>query len=228
MKLFIALALFLLAGCASATAERTTAAIDPVRMSNMVRTLASDDFEGRAPGAPAEAKTIAYISEQFRLAGLEPAGDNGGWTQKVPLVRTQLGKNGTASVAAREGRLALRFPDDLYLSTVREIDRARIEGAPMVFVGYGIAAPERQWDDFKGVDLAGKVAVFLVNDPDFEAGPGDAVAGRFSGQAMTYYGRWTYKFEEAARRGAVAALVLYVVLSAAFGCALVLLKTLLH
>ena len=83
------------------------------------------------------------------------------------------------------------------------------ENAPMVFVGYGVQAPERGWDNFKGVDLKGKVAVMLVNDPDFEAAPGEPVAGKFGGKTMTYYGRWTYKYEEAARRGAIAALVVH-------------------
>jgi Zn-dependent M28 family amino/carboxypeptidase len=219
MRSPVLLALLLLAGCASATRQEPSqeARIDPARMSNMVRTLASDEYEGRAPGTAGEAKTIAYISEQFRLAGLEPAGEDGGWTQKVPLVRTQLAKGGSVSVAAKGGRVVLRAPDDVYLSTVRETERARIEGAPMVFVGYGVAAPERQWDDFKGADLKGKVAVFLVNDPDFEAPAGDPVAGRFGGQAMTYYGRWTYKFEEAARRGAIAALVVHETAGAGYG-----------
>ncbi|MET1109899.1 MAG: M20/M25/M40 family metallo-hydrolase [Allosphingosinicella sp.] len=209
---------FLLAACASTPAERSAAPrIDSVRMSNMIRTLASDEFEGRAPGTAGEGKTIAYIAEQFRLAGLEPAGENGGWMQKVPLVRTQLDKGGSASVAAKGGAIRLRVPEDVYLSTVRETKRARIEDAPMVFVGYGIAAPERAWDDFKDVDLRGKVAVFLVNDPDFEAPAGDPLAGRFGGQAMTYYGRWTYKFEEAARRGAIAALVVHESAGAGYG-----------
>ncbi|HYE27970.1 MAG TPA: M28 family metallopeptidase [Allosphingosinicella sp.] len=218
MRSFLFFALPLLAACASAPAERPSAArIDPVRMSNMVRTLASDDFEGRSPGTPGEAKTIAYIEEQFRLAGLEPAGEGGGWTQRVPLVRTQLDRDGSAAVTMKGQRIPLRFPDDVYLSTVRETRRARIEGAPVVFVGYGVAAPERQWDDYKGVDLAGKVALFLVNDPDFEAAPGAPVADRFGGQAMTYYGRWTYKFEEAARRGAVAALIVHETAGAGYG-----------
>jgi Zn-dependent M28 family amino/carboxypeptidase len=218
MKLHALPALLLLAACASTPTERRAAPqIDPIRMSNMVRTLASDDFEGRAPGSAGEAKTVAYISEQFRLAGLEPAGENGGWTQRVPLVKTQIDKAGSASVGVGGQTMRLRFPDDIYLSTVRETDRARIEGAPMVFVGYGVSAPERQWDDFKGVDLAGKVAVFLVNDPDFEVAAGDPVAGRFGGQAMTYYGRWTYKYEEAARRGAVAALIVHETAGAGYG-----------
>ena len=213
-------ALALLAACATTAPEPPRSAagpIDPVRMDNMIRTLASDAFEGRAPGTPGEAKTIAYISEQFRLAGLEPAGENGGWTQRVPLVRTQLGKPGSVSVSVKGQSVPLRFPEDVYLSTVRETDRARIDGAEMVFVGYGVSAPERQWDDFKGVDLKGKVAVFLVNDPDFEAPAGDPVAGRFSGQAMTYYGRWTYKFDEAARRGAVGAVIVHETAGAGYG-----------
>jgi Zn-dependent M28 family amino/carboxypeptidase len=211
----------LLAACASTSPqgkERTAASrIDPTRMSNMIRTLASEEFEGRAPGTAGETKTIAYIAEQFRLAGLEPAGENGGWMQRVPLVRTQLRKGGSVAVATEGRATALRVPEDIYLSTVRETQRARIEGAPMVFVGYGVTAPERAWDDFKDVDLTGKVAVFLVNDPDFEAAPGDPVAGRFGGQAMTYYGRWTYKFEEAARRGAIAALVVHDTAGAGYG-----------
>ncbi|HEX8064734.1 MAG TPA: M28 family peptidase [Allosphingosinicella sp.] len=218
MRLSALFVLLLLAACASPGPKRSAdAKIDPVRMSNMIRTLASDEFEGRAPGTRGEAKTVAYIAEQFRLAGLEPAGENGGWMQRVPLVRTQLDKAGSVSVAAKGGPMPLRVPDDVYLSTVRETNRARIDGAPMVFVGYGVTAPERPWDDFKGADLKGKVAVFLVNDPDFEAAAGDPVAGRFGGQAMTYYGRWSYKFEEAARRGAVAALVVHETAGAGYG-----------
>jgi Zn-dependent M28 family amino/carboxypeptidase len=220
MRFILLLASLLLAACASTSPQAkqgAVARIDPTRMSNMIRTLASDEFEGRAPGTAGEAKTIAYIAEQFRLAGLEPAGENGGWMQKVPLVRTQLARGGSVAVAMDGRSTPLRVPEDIYLSTVRETERARIEGAPMVFVGYGVTAPERAWDDFKDVDLNGKVAVFLVNDPDFEAAPGDPVAGRFGGQAMTYYGRWTYKFEEAARRGAVAALVIHETAGAGYG-----------
>ena len=113
--------------------------------------------------------------------------------------------------------LGLQSPRDLYVSTVRETDAVRIDNAPMVFVGYGVTAPERGWDDFGDVDLSGKIAVFLVNDPDFEAAPDDPVAGRFGGRAMTYYGRWTYKFEEAARRGAIGALVIHESEGAGYG-----------
>jgi len=221
MKSAAALAAFiLLAGCATRSAEpgvAPAASIDPNRLSLITRSLASEDFEGRGPGTPGEAKTIAYISEQFRQLGLEPGGDNGGWTQRVPLIRTRLDKSGRMSIAAKGETIPLRFPDDVYLSTVRPVDRARIDNAPMVFVGYGVAAPERGWDDFKGVDLEGKIAVFLVNDPDFEAEAGGPAFGKFGGQAMTYYGRWTYKYEEAARRGAIGALVVHESAGAGYG-----------
>jgi len=226
-KLAFATLGFALAGCATMLpADETTsdpasvasyAPIDPARLSEITRVLASDEFEGRAPGTRGEARTIAYLSDQFRALGLEPAGENGGWTQRVPLIRTHVPTNADFTITSHGERIALQSPRDIYLSSVRNVDRARIAAAPMVFVGYGVSAPERQWDDFKGVDLAGKVAVFLVNDPDFEAAAADAVAGRFGGQAMTYYGRWTYKFEEAARRGAVAALVIHETEGAGYG-----------
>ena len=183
--------------------------VDMQRMSDITRTLASDAFQGRAPGTPGEEKTIPYLIEQFKAAGLEPAGEHGGWTQEVPLIHTQLKAPVNVSVSQAGATIPLRFPDDIYLGTTRPVDRVAIANAPMVFVGYGVTAPERGWDDFKGVDLKGKVAVMLVNDPDFEAEPSDPVAGKFGGKTMTYYGRWTYKYEEAARRGAIAALVVH-------------------
>ncbi len=191
--------------------------ISAERMSEITRVLASDEFQGRSMGTPGEEKTVAYLTEQFRVAGLEPGGENGGWTQTVPMIRTKLQTPMSLSVEQGSRTLPLRFPDDVYLSTVRDTERAKIANAPMVFVGYGVTAPERGWDDFKGVDLKGKVAVFLVNDPDFEAAAGDSVAGKFGGQTMTYYGRWTYKFDEAARRGAIAALIVHDTPGAGYG-----------
>ncbi len=205
--------------CATATkpgsATRGTGAgrIDPARMSEIVRVLASDEFEGRAPGTRGEAVTIAYLIRQFESLGLSPGGDDGGWTQRVPLIRTQLQQPGTIEMGGRRMQLG----EDAYLSTLRPVDRATIQNAPIVFVGYGVSAPERQWDDFKDVDLANKVALFLINDPDFESLTSDAVAGRFGGPGMTYYGRWTYKFEEAARRGAIAAVIVHEAAAAGYG-----------
>lgn len=187
------------------------------RMSEFTRVLASDEFQGRAPGTAGEQRTIPYLIEQLKAAGLDPGGENKGWTQTVPLIRTRL--QGPTNVSLRRSgtTTALRFPDDIYLSTVQPVEQARIADAPIVFVGYGVSAPERGWDDFKGVDLHGKVALFLVNDPDFEAAADDPVAGKFGGPAMTYYGRWTYKYDEAARHGAVAALIVHETAGAGYG-----------
>ena len=207
--------------CASSPATRppqsAAPAIDAGRMSAIIRTLASDEFQGRAPGTEGEARTIAWIAGEYRKAGLEPAGENGTYLQRVPLLRTQLKTGGSVSIEHAGLRIPLAVPGDLYLSSVRETAVAQVVAAPMVFVGYGVTAPERGWDDFKGADLHGRVAVFLVNDPDFEAAAGEPVANRFGGQAMTYYGRWTYKFEEAARRGAIAALVVHETPGAGYG-----------
>jgi Zn-dependent M28 family amino/carboxypeptidase len=192
-----------------AIAAAPAAQVDQQRMSEITKVLASDAFQGRAPGTPGEDRTIPYLIEQFKAAGLEPAGENGGWTQTVPMIRTRLRAPVAASITQGGQTLPLAFPGDVYLGTVRATERATIANAPMVFVGYGVSAPERGWDDFKGADLHGKVAVFLVNDPDFEAGAGEPVAGKFGGQAMTFYGRWVYKYEEAARRGAIAALIVH-------------------
>ncbi|UAK26593.1 M20/M25/M40 family metallo-hydrolase [Sphingomonas nostoxanthinifaciens] len=207
-----------LAACAlAATASaESVGPVDPAAMSATVRMLASDAFEGRAPGTPGEARTVDYLVARLKALGLEPAGDNGGWTQAVPLLRTQIGA-GAIGVEVGGKAMPLAQRSDIYVSTMRPVDRIAIQHAPMVFVGYGVKAPERGWDDFKGVDLHGKVAVFLVNDPDFNAAAGEPVTGRFGGRAMTYYGRWTYKFEEAARQGAVAALIVHDTAGAGYG-----------
>ncbi len=204
-------------GQAMAQAPSASARISTERMSEITRVLASDEFEGRSMGTRGEERTVAYLVEQFRRAGLEPGGENGGWTQTVPMIRTKLGTPARFSFRQASAESPLQFPGDIYLSTIRAVDHARIEAASIVFVGYGVNAPERGWDDFKGVDLKGKVALFLVNDPDFEALKGEPVAGKFGGATMTYYGRWTYKFEEAARRGAIAALIVHDTAGAGYG-----------
>jgi Zn-dependent M28 family amino/carboxypeptidase len=192
-------------------------AVEPRRLSEIVRVLASDEFEGRAPGTAGETKTVDYLVETFRGLGLEPGGERGGWTQDVPLLRTQIEKPRALQMSVK-GKLRPLVPaKDIYFSTIRDSQSASIDGAPLVFVGYGVTAPERQWDDYKGIDLRGKVAVYLINDPDFSAQPGEAVAGKFGARRMTYYGRWTYKFEEAARRGAVAALIVHDTDGAGYG-----------
>ncbi len=191
--------------------------VNPARMSATVKTLASDAFQGRAPGTPGEARTVAYLVDRFRALGLRPGGENGGWLQQVPLLHNTMDTPTRLEVRVGEATLPLLAGRDISPQTIRSVSRVSISDAPMVFVGYGVAAPERNWDDFKGVDLRGKVAVFLVNDPDFEAGPDEPVAGKFGGRAMTYYGRWTYKFEEAARRGAIAAFIVHETAAAGYG-----------
>jgi Zn-dependent M28 family amino/carboxypeptidase len=191
--------------------------IDPSQMSATVKTLASDAFQGRAPGTAGEARTVAYLIDRFRTLGLQPGGENGDWIQKVPLIHNVAGTPARLEVRVGGSTVTLLAGRDINPQTARPVSRVAINGAPMVFVGYGVEAPERGWDDFKGYDLHGKVAVFLVNDPDFEAAPNEPVAGRFGGRAMTYYGRWTYKFEEAARRGAAAALLIHETEAAGYG-----------
>jgi Zn-dependent M28 family amino/carboxypeptidase len=191
--------------------------IDPARMSATVKTLASDSFQGRAPGTPGETITINYLVDQFRTLGLRPGGENGGWLQKVPLVHNIAGVPTRLELRVGDSTLPLLAGHDINPQTARSVSRVTITNAPIIFVGYGVTAPERHWDDFKGVDLHGKVALFLVNDPDFEAGPDEPVSGKFGGRAMTYYGRWTYKFEEAARRGAIAAFVVHETAAAGYG-----------
>ncbi|HQX77923.1 MAG TPA: hypothetical protein PLC64_04335 [Steroidobacteraceae bacterium] len=178
----------LLVGCRSLPGGLTPA-IDPAHLTAMVQTLASDAYEGRAPGTDGETMTIAYLQERFRSLGLEPGGENGGWTQAVPLIRTQLGVPRGLSLSIRGQSRALTQGTEIYLNTVRNSTHIDVRAAPLVFVGYGATAPERQWDDFKGVDVAGKVVVMLVNDPDFHAVEGEPVTGRFGGRRMTYYGR---------------------------------------
>ncbi len=195
---------------------------DPHRLSAEDKVLSSDAFEGRGPATPAETKTIDYVVSQMKAAGLQPGGDlkdgKRAWTQAVPLLRTEIIGTPTLTLFTGDGKsqsltqgrqIAVRAPMDG--STAVAIARA-----PLVFVGYGVKAPERHWDDFKGVDLHGKIAVVLVNDPDFETGQGD-----FGGKAMTYYGRWTYKYEEAARQGALGMLVIHETAPASYGWATV-------
>ena len=210
----VSAAALMAAGAASA---QDTGPISAQRMSDVIKTIGSDGFQGRSPGTAGENTTVAYLVDQFRAIGLEPGGDDGGWTQAVPMVRYELKPNPKISVATPEGDDALVQTRDVMVMTQRPVDRVRIDKAPLVFAGYGVKAPERGWDDFKGADLKGKIMVVLVNDPDFQATPGEDAYGRFGGKAMTYYGRWTYKFEEAARQGAAGVLIVHDTAGAGYG-----------
>ncbi|ATB57207.1 Aminopeptidase [Xanthomonas citri pv. fuscans] len=190
---------------------------DGARISRDVKELASDAYEGRGPATAGEEKTIAYLSKQFAEAGLQPGGDlaNGkrAWTQAVPLRRADI--VGTPTIAVQSAGQPQTLTQGKQIAIRAALDGSstvEIANAPLVFVGYGVKAPERNWDDFKGVDLKGKIAVVLINDPDFETGKGD-----FDGTGMTYYGRWTYKYEEGARQGALGVLVVHETAPASYG-----------
>ena len=201
----------LAAGSAPATGAPPTLSVET--MKEVTRTLASDAFEGREPGTPGEEKTIAYLIEQFREAGLQP-GNNGSWVQEVPLVEIT-GATFEPLVVQGSGE-AMRFDyaEDWVGVSYREVERTDLDSSELVFVGFGINAPERGWNDYEGVDMRGKTAVILVNDPDYAS---ETLDGPFNGRAMTYYGRWTYKFEEAARQGAAAALIVHEDFPASYG-----------
>ena len=178
--------------------------INPDALAEHIRVLASDEFEGRAPATPGEDKTIAYLAAQFERAGLEPGGEDGGWTQRVTLVRSEIIGAVDAQFEIGDATQALVNSEDIAVESLHPAERVDLQRVPLVFAGYGVHAPELGWDDFGDLDVRGKLLVVLVNDPDFESGQ-----GRFGGRAMTYYGRWTYKYEEAARRGAAGVLIVH-------------------
>jgi Zn-dependent M28 family amino/carboxypeptidase len=188
--------------------------LSEANMKKMTRVLSSDAFEGRAPGTPGEDKTVAYIIDRFRAAGLQP-GNKGSWVQRVPLVEIAGSDHRPLTITGGQGApIALAFARDWVGLTYRQDAATRLENSELVFVGYGVVAPEKGWNDYAGIDMRGKTAVILVNDPDFGA---ENETGLFNGRAMTYYGRWTYKYEEAARQGAAGAIIVHDTAPAAYG-----------
>jgi len=212
MRMLLLSSCLFVGGIASAANDLPGGGIDPEALSRHVRVLASDEFEGRAPATAGEQRTVDYLVEQFRKAGLQPGGKDGSWVQEVPLVRAQVDGEVEAWLQLGTQRTRLVNGQDVTLQSLSPQDVVDRQDLPLVFVGYGIHAPERHWDDYKDVDLTGKIAVVLINDADFEA---DA-PGAFDGKAVTYYGRWTYKFEEAARRGADGVLIVHETAPAAY------------
>ena len=182
-------------------------------MRTVTTRLASDEFEGRSPGTRGEELTVAYLSEQFRAAGLQP-GNNGSWTQDVPLIEMTATNVSALRFSGGGANMNLRHGEDFVANSYRVTPRTDIRNSDVVFVGYGINAPERGWNDYEGVDVRGKTVVILINDPDWQT---PTVGGTFNGRAMTYYGRWTYKYEEAARQGAAAAIIVHDTEPAAYG-----------
>ena len=175
-----------------------------------IRKLASDEFQGRLPGTRGEELTVKYLEEQFKSMGLEPGNPDGSYVQKVPLVGITADPNMTLALTGRGRAMKLKYLNDFVAATRRVTDTVSVEG-DLIFVGYGVQAPEFQWDDFKGVDVKGKVVVVLVNDPPVPsaADPAQLDPKVFGGKAMTYYGRWTYKFEKAAQLGAAGCLIIH-------------------
>ncbi len=175
-----------------------------------IRTLSSDKFEGRGPGSNGEQLSIQYIQDQFKAAGLEPGNPDGSYLQNVPLVGITPNPAMKLTLSGRGATLSPKFQDDYVAWTKRVVDSASID-ADMIFVGYGVQAPEFNWDDFKGVDVRGKVIVVLVNDPPVPDphDPARLDPAVFGGSAMTYYGRWTYKFEKAAEMGAAGCFIVH-------------------
>ncbi|WP_242101876.1 M28 family metallopeptidase [Lysobacter sp. M2-1] len=178
----------------------------------LVKTLASDEFEGRGPGTPGEEKSVQYIKAQFERIGLKP-GNNGDWFQTVPMQETTADETTTMAIDVNGKPHTLKFGTDMVIGTRTGQPEVKVDASELVFVGYGVDAPEQQWNDYAGVDVKGKTVVMFVNDPGFHVKDPDL----FNGNRMTYYGRWTYKFEEAARKGAAAALLIHDTEGASYG-----------
>lgn len=202
-------ALFALFWSLQSSADQHPLEISAKNLSDIVKVMASDDFEGRAPGTPGEDKTVAYLIAQMQKIGLEPGGVNGSWTQAVPMMRSEVKSPVTMTFSTPETVLTLDQGISVSVDTATALTNISAADVPVVFVGFGANAPEQDWDDYGDIDLADKLVIYLVNDPDFAAQPDEPVAGRFGNRRMTYYGRWAYKFEEAARRGAFGALVIH-------------------
>jgi Zn-dependent M28 family amino/carboxypeptidase len=201
---------------AAACAPRDTATLDPALNAitaegilEHTKVLSSDAFEGRAPGTPGEDKTVAYLTEQFRQTGLQPGNPDGTYEQAVDMIGITAAPTVHLQVGATT--IPLAFPADIVVGSRRNVEQVKVEPSDLVFVGYGVVAPEYGWDDYKGLDVRGKTIVMLVNDPPIPD-PADSTrldSTMFRGKAMTYYGRWTYKYEVATEKGAAAALLVH-------------------
>jgi Zn-dependent M28 family amino/carboxypeptidase len=178
-----------------------------------IKVLASDEFGGRQPGSDGEEKTVNYLREQFLRLGLDP-GNGDSFFQTVPMVETTADVAASHLTVTSKGKpVELKFGEQMVMGTRSGKAEVKVADSPMVFVGYGVSAPEQGWNDYAGLDVKGKTVVMLINDPGFH----NQDASLFEGKRMTYYGRWTYKFEEAARRGAAAAIIIHDTAGAGYG-----------
>jgi Zn-dependent M28 family amino/carboxypeptidase len=219
MKHFALPLLCLAAACAPAAADRrvsttSTAApqISVETLKTITQQLSSDEFEGRAPTTPGEEKTIRLIADRYAAAGLKP-GNKGSWFQEVKLVETTATPT-PLTISGGKAPLTFNYRSDMVANSYQVQPKIDLQNSDIVFVGYGIYAPERNWNDYAGIDVTGKTVIILVNDPDYQT---QGLQGPFEGRAMTYYGRWTYKYEEAARQGAAAAFIVHDTEPAAYG-----------
>ena len=185
-------------------AARAARSIKPEDIAGITRILSSDAFEGRGPATRGEELTLRYLEERFAALGLRP-GNGNSYLQEIPLTEIASRPAGGLAVKGAAGERTFEFADEFVALSRRAIERVELDGSDMVFAGYGIVAPEYGWNDYRGLDVRGKTVVVLVNDPGFATGDVDL----FNGASMTYYGRWTYKYEEAARQGAAAVLIVH-------------------
>jgi Zn-dependent M28 family amino/carboxypeptidase len=183
---------------------------------NSISVLASDDFQGRAPATTGEEKTIKYLAEQFKQIGLKPANKDS-YFQEVSLMKITADPSMKLDISGGKQKLSLAFSDDFIGGTPQTGELVQIDNSDIVFVGYGINSPENNWNDYKGIDVKGKTVMMLVNDPGYATSDSNL----FNGKSMTIYGRWTYKFDEAARQGARAAIIIHETGAAAYPWAVV-------
>ncbi|MEJ2005378.1 MAG: M28 family metallopeptidase, partial [Cyclobacteriaceae bacterium] len=186
--------------------------VEAATIGKHIEQLASDEFMGRMPFTEGETKTINYLEEEFKALGLEP-GNGDSYFQEVPLIEITGIPSPVMTISGGDTQMELAHFDDFVALTEKPVDEVSLENSELVFAGYGIVAPEYGWNDYEGIDWEGKTAVVLVNDPGFESGDSTL----FKGNAMTYYGRWTYKYEEAGRQGAAGILVIHDTKPASYG-----------
>ena len=221
MKKLLLAALVAALPLAAVAAGSTDPVVNAANLATDIKVLASDAFEGRGPATPGGDKAVAWIIGRMIEAGLQPGGDlkdgKRAWTQDVPLGRFEMKGPVASSFSVGGQQITLNQGEQIAIrASLTNADSVNLADVPVVFAGYGVDAPERKWNDFAGMDVKGKIVIVLINDPDFESGKGD-----FGGKAMTYYGRWTYKYEEAARLGAAGLIIVHETKPASYGWATV-------
>jgi Zn-dependent M28 family amino/carboxypeptidase len=214
---FFAFFSLLLTGCKKSEKpenDEPSSRIDGQTFTRQMAVLASDSLEGRKPFSSGEEKTIQYLKSEFEKLGLKP-GNGDSYFQKVPMIDIMSKPSGSLVIKSKKGRVTLKYLEDFVAASRRVQDQVKVENSDLIFVGYGIVAPEYGWNDYEGLDVKGKTVVVMVNDPGF------VDSTLFKGKTMTYYGRWTYKFEEAARHGAAGVLIIHDTKAASYGWAVV-------